>query len=142
MKVSSPQFPNEGLIPDKCTCDGDNRSPTLLIDDIPPEAKSMALIVDDPDSPRGDFVHWISYDIPPTERIEQGDHPGKEGINDFGNRRYDGPCPNAGTHNYRFQVYALDQPLNLPQGQKIADIQHAMIGHVLDSGLLLGRYSR
>ena len=143
MKLSIPQIQHNGVLPKQFTCDGDNVSPALEIHDIPDGTKSMALIVNDPDSPKGDFIHWISYDIPPVNRIGQGDHPGKEGINDFGRLRYDGPCPVSGEHHYHFIAYALnEEKLGLGQGATIQEVDGKILGHIIDRAEAVARYGR
>jgi Raf kinase inhibitor-like YbhB/YbcL family protein len=142
MKITSPDFPDGGFIPDKFAYEGENKNPTLMINGIPEGTESMAIVVDDPDAPTGTFVHWLNYDVPPVNRIGEGDHLGKEGENDFGHNKYDGPRPPSGTHRYRFKVYALDKKLGMPPGQHLPDLQSHMSRHILDSGILYGRYER
>ncbi len=113
MKLSSPEFKNNGYIPKKFTCDGDEYSPPLIIENIPDRAKSLALIVDDPDAPMGTWVHWVVFDIPITNNIEENSVPGKQGVNTSGDNSYGSPCPPSGTHRYFFKIYALDAMLNL-----------------------------
>ena len=119
--VTSTAFQHGGMIPSQHTCDGANRSPALAWSGVPAEAKSIALIVDDPDAPRGDWVHWVLYDLPadakglpesvPQDKLLAGG--GTHGQNDFGRPGYGGPCPPSGTHRYYFKVYALDARLDL-----------------------------
>ena len=111
MKLTSPEFKHNEFIPKKFTCQGQDISPALIIEDVPLEAKALALIVDDPDAPMGTWVHWVVFDIPVTSRINEGQIPGKQGINDFGRKNYGGPCPPSGTHRYFFKLYALDKAL-------------------------------
>ncbi len=140
MRLSSPEFENNGVIPEKFTCDGDNINPVLVIEDIPPEAVSLALIMDDPDSEKGIWIHWVVFDIPITNRIEKNSVSGKQGMNDFGRLDYGGPCPHAGTHGYRFKMYALDAELGLEIGASVEDVEYAMVRHIVDRGILTGRY--
>lgn len=142
MRLSSPDFANNALIPAKCTCDGANRNPTLVIEGIPAEAQSLALIMDDPDAPSGTWVHWVVYNIAITQRIGENSVPGIQGINDSGQKRYDGPCPPGGTHRYFFKIYALDTALNIPGTVNKAELERAMQGHVLGSAELIGLYKR
>ena len=144
MKITSSVFQQGGNIPSKFTCDGADTSPPLQIQEIPPTAKSLVLIVDDPDAPSGLFTHWIIWNISPqTNTIAEGSAPkGVEGMNDFGKSRYGGPCPPSGTHRYFFKIFALDKELDLPAGSKRAQLDAAMKGHVMAQGELMGRYSR
>jgi len=144
MKITSSAFQEGANIPSKFTCDGENTSPPLQIADIPSEAKSLALVVDDPDAPSGLFTHWAVWNIPPqTTAVGEGNAPkGVQGTNDFGKSGYGGPCPPSGTHRYYFKVFALDRELDLPFGAKRGQLDAAMKGHVVAQGELIGRYSR
>jgi Raf kinase inhibitor-like YbhB/YbcL family protein len=145
MKLSSPEFSEGGSIPTRFTCDGDDMSPPLEISSIPQNAKSLALIVDDPDAPSGTFTHWVMWNIrPAASKIPAGETaPGAEqGENDFGQTKYGGPCPPSGTHRYFFRLYALDTMLNLPKGSTRAEVQSALKNHVIDEAVLMGRYTR
>ena len=138
--ITSPVFENKGLIPTKYTCDGDDINPPLQIEGIPENAESLVLIVDDPDAPMGTWDHWIVWNIPPTEKIEENSVPGVEGLNDFRRRSYGGPCPPSGTHRYFFKVCALDTELNLKPNSRKKDVERAMRGRVLAQGEILGLY--
>jgi len=144
MKITSSAFQQGGNIPSKFTCDGANTSPLLQISDMPSEAKSLVLIVDDPDAPSGLFTHWAVWNISPqTSAIAEGSTPkGAQGTNDFGKSGYGGPCPPSGTHRYYFKIFALDRELDLPSGAKRSELNTAMKGHVIGQGELMGRYSR
>ena len=145
MKLSSPVFENNGIIPPKFTCDGEGVNPPLEISDVPAGAKSLALIVDDPDAPAGDWVHWTVWNIKPdTKLVDENSVPPEaiEGITDFGKPGYGGPCPPSGTHRYQFKLYALDISLDLDSGAKKADVEKAMEGHILDQTDLVGLYQR
>jgi Raf kinase inhibitor-like YbhB/YbcL family protein len=144
MKITSAAFQEGGKIPSKFTCDGGDSSPPLHIAEIPSSAKSLALIVDDPDAPSGLFTHWIVWNISPqTNEIAEGSAPkGVQGTSDFGKSGYGGPCPPSGTHRYYFKIFALDRELNLPSGTKRNQLDAAMKGHVVAQGDLMGRYSR
>jgi len=142
MKLKSPEFENNKFIPNKFTCEGEDINPELIIEDVPVGAKSLALIVDDPDAPKGMWVHWVVYNIPITSRIENNSIPGKEGINDFGRKSYGGPCPPSGIHRYFFKLYALDCLLNLNEGVTKRELEKAMDGHILDKAQLIGLYKR
>ncbi|MBD3315401.1 MAG: YbhB/YbcL family Raf kinase inhibitor-like protein [Chitinivibrionales bacterium] len=140
MKLSSPAFENADLIPKKYTCNGDNVSPPLSIENIPQNTGSLTLIVDDPDAPGGTFVHWVLYNIPPASSIAEGSVPGSQGINSFKKTGYGGPCPPSGTHRYFFKLYALDDELGLDQGCTKQEVIQAMDGHIIGSAELVGRY--
>jgi Raf kinase inhibitor-like YbhB/YbcL family protein len=144
MKITSSAFQEGGNIPSKFTCDGGDRSPPLQIAEIPSSAKSLALIVDDPDAPSGLFTHWIVWNISPqTNEIAEGSAPkGVQGTSDFGKSGYGGPCPPSGTHRYYFKIFALDRELNLPSGTKRNQLDAAIKGHVVAQGELMGRYTR
>jgi len=142
MKITSPEFQHNSSIPKKFTCQGEDTSPALVIEGIPDGAKSLALIVDDPDAPMGTWVHWVVYDMPIILRIEEGSVPGKQGINDFGRKDYGGPCPPSGTHRYFFKIYALDKELNLQEGARKTALEKAMEGHILDKAELIGLYKK
>ncbi len=142
LRITSPVFENNGLIPAKYTCDGDNVNPPLKIEGIPSEAKRLILIVDDPDAPMGTWDHWIVWNIPPTEKIKEDSVPGTEGLNDFRRHSYGGPCPPSGTHRYFFKVYALDTNLSLHPNSRKKDVEKAMQGHILAEGQIIGLYRR
>ena len=144
MKITSSAFQQGTNIPSKFSCDGTNTSPPLQISDVPPEAKSLVLIVDDPDAPSGLFTHWAIWNISPqTSTIAEGSTPkGVQATNDFGRSGYGGPCPPSGTHRYYFKIFALDRELDLPFGAKRSQLDAAMKGHVVGQGELMGRYSR
>ena len=142
MKLTSPEFKNNDTIPMKFTCQGEDVSPALEIKGVPNGAKSLALIVDDPDAPMGIWVHWVVYDIPVVSRIEENSIPGKQGMNNFGRRDYGGPCPPSGTHRYFFKLYALDKKLNLKEGVTKKELEKAMDGHILEKAELVGLYKR
>jgi Raf kinase inhibitor-like YbhB/YbcL family protein len=142
MKITSPEFKSNELIPSKFTCEGQDINPALVIEDIPAEAGSLALIVDDPDAPMGTWVHWVVYDMPVISRIDENTVPGKQGINDFRKKDYGGPCPPSGTHRYFFKIYALDGELGLEEGINKKTLEKAMQGHILDKAELIGLYKK
>src|SRR5205807_8106712 len=145
MKISSPSFQESGVIPDKFSKNGQNVNPALRFEGAPAEAKSLLLIVDDPDAPVGLFTHWLVWNIDPkTSEIAESSAPGGavQGTNDFPKKGYGGPCPPSGTHRYYFKIFALDQTLDLKSGAKRAEVDAAMRGHVIAQGELMGRYSR
>jgi Raf kinase inhibitor-like YbhB/YbcL family protein len=142
LKISSTAFNDGSMIPIKYTCDGINVNPPLDIRSIPLEAKSLALIVDDPDAPINTWVHWIAWNIPVTHHLEEDEVHGTEGINDFQQYHYGGPCPPSGTHRYFFKVYALDDILELPPDTKKLQLEKAMSEHIIAFGELIGLYKR
>ena len=144
MKITSSAFQQGGNIPSKFTCDGSGTSPPLQITGIPPNAKTLVLIADDPDAPGGLFTHWLVWNIPPqTSSISEGSSPqGVQGANDFGKSGYKGPCPPSGAHRYSFKIFALDRELDLRSGAKRSHLDTAMKGHVIAQGELVGRYAK
>jgi Raf kinase inhibitor-like YbhB/YbcL family protein len=113
MKLASPSFENGQKIHPKFTCEGENVNPKLIISDVPKNAKSLCLVVDDPDSPSGTWTHWLVWNIPPdTKEISENSVPGTEGANTFGEIGYGGPCPGVGEHRYFFKLFALDTTLD------------------------------
>jgi len=142
MKITSPAFKNNELIPAKYTCDGENISPPLVIENIPDGTKSLALICDDPDAPMGTWVHWVVFDIEVAGEIKENSIPGKQGINDFRKKNYGGPCPPSGTHRYFFKIYALDTKLGLNEGISKKELEKSMNGHILQEAQLIGLYKR
>lgn len=130
------------MIPRKYTCDGADVNPPLNIRGIPGKAESLVLIVDDPDAPMGTWDHWIVWNIPPEERIEENNVPGVEGLNDFRRHSYGGPCPPSGTHRYFFRVYALDAILDLKPNSRKGDVERSMRGHMLAQGEIIALYRR
>jgi Raf kinase inhibitor-like YbhB/YbcL family protein len=150
MTIVSPAFTAGGMIPAEFTCDGPNLSPPLVFATVPAEAKSLALIMDDPDAPAGTWVHWVAYAIPPvTKELARNIPPQKDlpnvmrqGTNDFRRIGYGGPCPPGGTHRYYFKLYALDIVPNLAAGATKAQLLEAMKGHILAQAELMGKYRR
>jgi len=142
MKVTSPQFENNTYIPKDFSCEGRDVNPELNIEGIPPEAESLALIVDDPDAAIGVWVHWIVFDMPVIDKIEENSIPGKQGANNAGGLNYHGPCPPSGTHRYFFKIFALDTMLNLKEGISKGQLEKTMQGHILDKAELVGLYRR
>jgi Raf kinase inhibitor-like YbhB/YbcL family protein len=148
--ITSSAFKDGATIPRKFTCDGADVSPPLAWSGLPAGAQSLALIMDDPDAPGGDWVHWLLYDLPAgagglMEDIGQsGAEPGGgvQGNNSWRRSDYGGPCPPSGTHRYFFSLFALDTRLNLGPGLTRLQVEQAMEGHVMGQGQLMGRYSR
>jgi Raf kinase inhibitor-like YbhB/YbcL family protein len=144
MKITSSAFQEGGEMPSKFSRDGGNVNPPLRFEGTPTNAKSLVLIVDDPDAPVGLFTHWLVWNIDPktTEIPERGVPTGAvQGTNDYPNLGYGGPQPPSGTHRYYFKIFALDQTLDLRSGAKRPELDKAMSGHVIAQGQLMGRYS-
>jgi len=142
MKITSPEFEHAGFIPRRFTCDGEDVNPALVFEDIPQDARSLALIVDDPDAPMRTWIHWVVFNIPVQNGIRENSVPGTLGSNDFKRQRYGGPCPPIGTHRYFFKLYALDTTLDLKEGIEKGDLEKAMDGHILEAAELIGHYKR
>lgn len=149
MRITSPAFQAGGTIPEKHSCDGEDVSPALMFEDVPPAAKSLALIVDDPDAPMGTWDHWIVFNIPPgvkglKEGAGAGSLPGqaRHGRNSWKRNDWGGPCPPKGKHRYFFKLHALDVTLDLSEGASKAELLDAMDGHILERAELMGTYER
>lgn len=150
MKLVSPDFEHEAVIPREYTCDGENINPVLYIRDVPSQAQSLVLLMDDPDVPtsvRADnnWDHWVVFNIPPTTaRIDKNSVPEGAivGRSTSGANAYGGPCPPDGEHRYFFKVYALDTVLDLTARATKQDVLNAMEGHIYDQTELMGRYTR
>jgi Raf kinase inhibitor-like YbhB/YbcL family protein len=140
--ISSPAFENEGDIPSKYTCDGEDINPQLTVDNIPENTKTLAIIVEDPDAPKGTFDHWLVWNVPPENIIEENRIPGISGTNGAGKTGYYGPCPPSGTHRYYFHVFALDSSLDLQGGIDKKTLQNAMDSHIVAKGTLMGHYKK
>lgn len=142
MTIESFAFEHNGRIPDKYTCDGKNISPELTIKGIPKEARSLVLIIDDPDATNGTFDHWVMWNIPVQNKIGEDSAPGVQGKNGKGENKYTGPCPPKGVHHYHFKLYALDMMLDLPEGSDKKTVMKAMEGHLLERAELIGLFER
>ena len=143
LSVKSPAFESGKPIPKKYSCDGQDINPPLTIEGTPKEAKTLVLVVDDPDAPSGTFDHWVVWNIPvSTSKINENTVPGKEGMNSARQPGYMGPCPPSGTHRYFFKAYALDTELSLGIASKKKDVEKAIQGHIIAKGELMGLYSR
>jgi len=152
LEVASRAFKNGGTIPRQYTGKGEDMSPPLEIKGVDSRAESVAIIVDDPDIPIPflSFTHWVVYNIPADIAEIKENIPGEEvikalggamqGKNGFGRIGYMGPNPPFGTHTYRFAVYSLDTVLNLKPGATRKQLEKAMEGHILQTGLLEGRF--
>jgi Raf kinase inhibitor-like YbhB/YbcL family protein len=143
--VTSRAFQDGGKIPKKYTCDGDDVSPPLAWNGLPENTGSVALVVDDPDAPRGTFTHWVLLDLEPsTTELTEGQVPpgATQASNSAGRASYFGPCPPRGTHHYRFTVYALSEATGLPDGTKLDQALEAIDSRTLARGRLTALYSR
>ncbi len=144
-RISSPAFGEGQPIPADYTADGSDVNPPLEIRGVPAGTKSMALIMDDPDAPRGTWVHWVVWNIPadtamiPADSVPVG---AVQGRNSWGRTAYGGPAPPSGTHRYFFKLYALDTRLDLPPSTDKTGLLAAMKGHVLGEAQTMGTYSR
>jgi Raf kinase inhibitor-like YbhB/YbcL family protein len=150
-KLTSSAFADGGAIPAKYTCDGGDTSPPLAWSGVPAGAKSLALVVDDPDAPdpkapKLTWVHWVLYDIPPTATgIGEGAKPPagtREGVNDWARTGYGGPCPPIGRHRYFHKLYALDTLLPDLKRPSKSQLEAAMHGHVIAEARLIGTYQK
>lgn len=145
-ELTSPAFAPGARIPEKFTCDGDDSSPPLQWTNPPAKTQSFALIMDDPDAPRGTWVHWLLFNLPAgiRELPEQAALPSgaQIGHNSWGRSIYGGPCPPSGTHRYVFKLYALDTTLNLSSSTDKTQLVRAMTRHILAEAELMGVYSR
>lgn len=154
MRITSPAFHDQGEIPTIHTCEGSDVSPALLFDAVPEAAKSLVLIVDDPDAPdpkapKMTWVHWVLYDLPPTlEGLNQGAATQElpagtlEGNNSWKRTGWGGPCPPVGRHRYFFKLFALDKVLGDLGEPDSAGLQAAMQGHVVAAAQLIGTYQK
>lgn len=146
MTLTSANFEHEGMLTPDLTCDGAGFFPKLKIENAPKKTETLAVILHDPDAPRGDWVHWLAWNIPANTRsLGAADSPDTdEGTNSSGSAGYDPPCPPAGDtpHRYIFDLYALDTTLELAPGSDRAALEDAMTGHIISRAQLIGRYER
>jgi hypothetical protein len=150
MQLDSPAFDHGQPIPEKYSCDGQDVSPPLQISGVPDNARSLALLSDDPDAPPGDWVHWIIFNLPPdTASLPENvppepklDNGAAQGVNSFRKMGYGGPCPPSGTHRYFFKLYALDTELDLKPGATKQELLDAMQAHTIEQTELMGTYAR
>lgn len=136
--VTSSAFEDSGYIPRKYTCSGEGASPALTLNDLPKGTKSIAIIMDDPDAPKGTFTHWLVWNLPAVESITENTSAGVRGRNGSGKNKYTAPCPQRGIHRYFFKVYALDGMLDLPEGSDRAALEKAIKPHTLAMAQLMG----
>lgn len=153
MKITSPNFAQNGNIPDKFTCKGQNINPELDIFEVPENTESLVLIVDDPDAPASTlqpgsgqaWTHWTLWNIDPSIAVIKENlvpPTAVEGITSFGKPGYGGPCPPSGTHRYYFKLYSLNTKLDLPGSTRVSDLEKALDGHILDQAELMGVVSK
>jgi len=150
MILTCPSFEPAEMIPPVYTCDGQDISPPLRWTEAPAGTRSFALVSDDPDAPVGTWVHWVVWNIPASVNSLEENQPKKDslpggirqGTTDFRRIGYGGPCPPSGTHRYFFRLYALDALLDLPATTTKAQMEKAMMGHVLAQAELMGKYRR
>src|SRR5256714_13629802 len=147
MELASTDFEAKGIIPARCGCDGDDQPPELHWSGIPDDAVELAIICEDVDAPGGTFVHWVLWAVDPATTGVGPDHPvkgGVEGVNDFENIGYGGPCPppGHGYHHYHFRLYALSDHVDLPAGAAVNELRRAMAGKMVAEAELVRGYSR
>lgn len=150
LTLTSTSFKDNGPIPQRNSCQGEGVSPDLTWSGVPANARSLALIVEDPDAPSGMFVHWVLFDIPPTVTSLSEHQPSTDTLNNMARQGTNGagsigwrpPCPPTGTHRYFFRIYALDKQLGLPSSTDRAALLDAMKGHVIGEGTLMGTYKK
>jgi Raf kinase inhibitor-like YbhB/YbcL family protein len=134
------------MIPAKFTCEGGDINPELQVQNVPEDAKSLALILHDPDAPReGGFTHWVVWNIKPATTLikEESIPPGSvEGSSGTGKPGYLGPCPPSGAHHYEFSLYALDAMLDIPESSGMKELKAAMKGHIIEETSLTGLYQK
>lgn len=152
MKLTSSAFADRAPIPQRYTCQGQNVSPPLHIEAVPAAAKSLALIMSDPDAPdpaapKRTWVHWLVYDLPPgtavlAEGVRALPKGARSGKNDWGATAYGGPCPPIGRHRYFFRLHALDRTLPELHAPTRAELEDALEGHVIATAELMGTYAK
>ena len=144
MKIISPAFQNNAIIPEKYTCQGQDISPPLKFFNVSKDTKTLALIVDDPDAPSGTFTHWLVWNIPSrVTEVEEGERISYlQGLNDFGRQYYKGPCPPSGIHRYFFTLYALSKELDLEAGASKEELLKAMRRNIIEKAELIGKYKK
>jgi Raf kinase inhibitor-like YbhB/YbcL family protein len=141
--ATTPAFADGQRVPTQFTCDGDDAPPPIAVADAPAGTKSFAIIMDDPDAPRGTFTHWLAYDVP-ADGAALRSTGGKTLKNSFGRSGYGGPCPppGHGSHRYNFTVYAVDVAVLDVGGATREDLEAALEGHTLAKARFMGRYER
>jgi Raf kinase inhibitor-like YbhB/YbcL family protein len=142
LKLNCFSLLQNGFIPARYTSDGININPALFIENLPTNAQSLAIILEDPDVPHGNFCHWVAWNLPVTHHIKEKENRGVFGINDFCNHGYNGPHPFSITHRYHFKVYALDSLLNIPISSTKWELKQAMKNHVVGFGVVTAKYQK
>ena len=143
LNVTSPAFRNNGIIPARFSCEGNEASPPLHIDNVPAGAVALALIVHDPDAPKkGGFTHWVMWNLPVDGTIPENFKGAEQGYNGGNQPGYKGMCPPSGTHHYNFIAYALDTKLTLPAQTDKDGLEKAIKGHIVAQGQLTGLFSK
>ena len=142
LQVTSSAFSNAGSIPELYTCKGKNINPPITISNIPLEARTLAIIMDDPDAPGGTWVHWVKWNMDTSglesfSILEGKDPAGSNGSGTSRHTFYDGPCPPSGTHRYFFKFYALDTVLELSAGSSKDELEQEMTGHIIGQGEIM-----
>jgi Raf kinase inhibitor-like YbhB/YbcL family protein len=147
LTLTSPDFTEGSAIPSKYTCQGADISPAFQWSIIPPATEAYALIARDPDAPNKNWVHWVIYNIPlGTTSIPEGYQAKVDGTlvgkNSWNQSTYQGPCPQSGTHHYRFELYALDQALYVNPDLTASQLEDAMAGHIVGMASITGTYAK
>lgn len=145
MHIVSPAFEDSKSLPVAYTCDGVGHNPPLSFSQIPLQAKSLVLFIEDPDAPGGTFIHWVLYNIAPTHtRIEENHIPEEalEGLNSAGRIGYIPPCPPSHIHHYIFRLFALDTTLTLPEGSSKEEVMENMQNHIIEQAEIVGLYGK
>lgn len=142
LKLNCFSLLQNGFMPARYTSDGININPALYIENLPPDAQSLAIILEDPDVPHGNFCHWLAWNLPVTHHIKEKENRGVFGINDFCNHGYNGPHPFSTVHRYHFKVYALDSMLNIPFSSTKWELKQAMKNHVVGFGIVTAKYQK
>ena len=142
LNISSPAFEHQGTIPRKYTCQGAGVNPPISISGIPESAKTLAIIMEDPDAPGKVFDHWLVWNIPPVNEIPENSMPGLEGTNSAGKIGYIGPCPPSGTHRYYFKIFAVDTLLETEKGADKRKLEYTLQKHIIGYGELIGLYQK
>lgn len=145
IRITSSEFKDGNHIPYQFTCDGENTNPPLSISEVPKNTKSLALIMNDPDAPGGEWVYWLIWNINPSiTEIPKQNIPSHavQGITDFKKPGYNGPCPLDGLHRYFFTLYSLDVMLDISPSSQKTDLEKAMKGHIISQAQLMGLYAR
>lgn len=145
MQITSPAFEESTMLPKAYTCDGQGVNPPLVFSEIPDDAKSLALVVEDPDAPNRTYTHWLLYNmLPNTNEIAEGSVPetGLQGKTSSGKPGYVAACPPSGSHRYIFTLFALDILLPEDESYDNRSFQYATQGHIVGTASLMGMYQR